>query len=75
MRCKHLHDLISLIQVLTPIITGLVTLFLSSIKNKQDRIDEENDRLSKRVQTLTARVEYLEAENDRLRKELLKNDN
>lgn len=70
-----MHDLISLIQVLTPIITGLVTLFLSSIKNKQDRIDEENDRLSKRVQTLTARVEYLEAENDRLRKGLLKNDN
>lgn len=70
-----MHDLISLIKVLTPIITGLVTLFLSSIKNKQDRIDEENDRLSKRVQTLTARVEYLEAENDRLRKELLKNDN
>ncbi|TDG75777.1 hypothetical protein C5L33_000662 [Lactobacillus pasteurii] len=70
-----MHDLINLIQVLTPIITGLFTLFLSSVKNKQDRIDEENDRLSKRVQTLTSRVEYLEAENDRLRRELLKNDN
>lgn len=69
-----MKDLTNLLQVLAPFITGLLTLWLSNKKSNQDKLDDENDRLSKRVEKLTERIDYLESENDRLRRESVKKD-
>lgn len=57
-----------------PFLISLVTLFLnyakSSKKNNRANLDDENDRLNDRVKRLTARVDQLEDENEKLRKEL-----
>ncbi|WP_171030363.1 hypothetical protein [Lactobacillus helveticus] len=61
-----------------PFLISLVTLYLNYVKDskKSDRtnLDDENDRLNDRVKRLTVRVDQLESENERLRKEL-HNDN
>ena len=57
-----------------PFLISLVTLFLnyakSSKKSNRANLDDENDRLNDRVKRLTARVDQLEDENEKLRKEL-----
>ncbi|MDH5099739.1 hypothetical protein OQI87_00935 [Lactobacillus kefiranofaciens] len=62
-----------------PFLISLVTLFLnyvkSSKKNNRANLDDENDRLNDRVKRLTARVDQLEDENEKLRKGLDKHDN
>ncbi|TLQ21714.1 hypothetical protein FEZ38_06295 [Lactobacillus helveticus] len=70
----HLKDL----GYVLPFLISLVTLYLNYVKDskKSDRtnLDDENDRLNDRVKRLTVRVDQLESENERLRKEL-HNDN
>lgn len=70
-----MHDLITLIQVLVPLATGLATLWLSSKKSNRDYLKDENRELSARNKILTDRVDKLTEENEKLRKELFKNDN
>lgn len=66
------------IEYVLPFFISLVTLYLnyakSSKKSDRTNLDDENDRLNERVKRLTARVDQLEDENERLRKEL-HNDN
>lgn len=66
------------IEYVLPFFISLVTLYLnyakSSKKSDRTNLDDENDRLNERVKRLTARVDQLEGENERLRKEL-HNDN
>ena len=56
-----------------PFLISLVTLYLNYVKDNQrsDRtnLDDENDRLNARIKRLTTRVDQLEDENERLRKE------
>lgn len=70
-----MHDLITLIQVLVPLATGLATLWLSNKKSDRDYLKDENRELSARNKILTDRVDKLTEENENLRKELFKNDN
>ena len=67
------------LEYVLPFFISLVTLYLNYAKSnkKSDRtnLDDENDRLNERVKRLTARVDQLEDENERLRKELHHNDN
>ena len=56
-----------------PFLISLVTLYLNYAKDtqKSDRtnLDDENDRLNVRIKRLTTRVDQLEDENEKLRKE------
>ena len=66
----HLSNLLGYV---LPFLISLVTLFLNYVKSskKSDRtnLDDENDRLNERIKRLTARVDQLEDENEKLRKE------
>ncbi len=64
----HLHDFTNLLQVLAPLIIGILTWRLNSKNSDHDYIKEENDRLN-------SECKRLRKENDDLRKELHNHDN
>ena len=59
-----LHDLINLMQVLLPFLTGLFAWFLSNKKSDRDYLKDENKRLNDHVIRLTKRVDELENEKE-----------
>lgn len=69
-----MHDLITLIQVLVSLATGLATLWLSNKKSDRDYLKDENRELSARNKILTDRIDKLTEENENLRKELYNDD-
>lgn len=69
-----MHDLITLIQVLVSLATGLTTLWLSNKKSDRDYLKDENRELSARNKILTDRIDKLTEENENLRKELYNDD-
>ncbi len=68
-----LHDIL---KDLLPFIVSLTVVFLNNIqtnkKSDKDGLDDLNDRLTKRNQVLTKRVDQLTDENQKLRERLNK---
>ncbi|EEX24472.1 hypothetical protein F6I25_00840 [Lactobacillus jensenii] len=71
---KHLRDIITLLQVLTPLLLGLGTFYLNNKTSDRKFIDKELERADKEINRKDREITKLKKEIEELKNERTKID-